>query len=84
MSVGTILLIAVAVFIMVIMHRVAHGSHGAADVARVAGRGADTVGEPPVVGAEPDDGGGGAPSDHGAHGGRHGCCSSSERPRGRS
>lgn len=74
MSVGTILLIAVAVFIMVIMHRVAHGSHGAADAARVAGRGADTGGEPPVVDAKPDDVGGGVSSDHGDHGGRHGCC----------
>jgi len=46
MSAGTILLIAVAVLIMVIMYRVADGVHGTADVAPVAGRGADTEGEP--------------------------------------
>ena len=74
MSAGTILFIAVAVLIMVIMYRVADGVHGTADVAPVAGRGADTEGEPPVVGAKPDDVDGGAASDHGAHGGRHGCC----------
>ena len=47
MSAGTILLIAVAVLIMVIMYRVADGVHGTADVGPVAGRGADTEGEPP-------------------------------------
>jgi len=47
MSAGTILLIAVAVLIMVIMYRVADGVHGTAHVAPVAGRGADTEGEPP-------------------------------------
>ena len=74
MSVATILLIAMAVFIMFIMHRVAHGSHGGADAASVAGRGADAASEPPVVGAKLDDVDGGAASGQAAHGRRHGCC----------
>jgi len=37
-------------------------------------RGPDAGGESPVVGATPHDVDGGAPSSHGAHGGRHGCC----------
>lgn len=74
MSAGTILLIAVAVLIMIIMYRVAGGAHGAADAPPVAGRGTDAGGEPPVVGARPDNVDGAAASDDGAHGGRHGCC----------
>jgi hypothetical protein len=73
MGVGTILLIAVAVLIGVIMYRVADGVYGTTDGASVAGRGADTGGEPPVVGAKPEDVDDGAAAGHGAHGGRHGC-----------
>jgi hypothetical protein len=73
---GTILLIAVAVLIMVIMvimFRVADGVHGTAGAAPVAGRGVDTGGEPPLVGAKPEDVDGGAAAGHAAHGRRHGC-----------
>jgi hypothetical protein len=72
MGAGTILLIAVAVLIMVIMYRVADGVHGTADAAPVAGRGADTRGEPPLVGAKPDGVDEGAAAGHGARSGRHG------------
>jgi hypothetical protein len=74
MGVGTILLIGVAILIMVIMYRVADGVLGTADANPVAVRDAGTGGEPLLVVAKPDTVDGGATSDRGAPGGRHGCC----------
>jgi len=68
MGAGTIILVAVAVLIMVILFRVADGVHGTADGAPVASRGADTGVEQPLVGAKPDDVYEGVALDHGAHG----------------
>jgi len=74
MGAGTILLIALAVLITVIMYKVADGVHGTPDDASVAGRAVDGGGEPPLAGAKPDDVDEDAASGRGAHRGRHGCC----------
>lgn len=71
MGAGTILLISVAVLIMAIMFKVADGAPGAANVPSVAGRSANAGGEPPLIGAKPDDVDAGATAGRGTHRGRY-------------
>ena len=67
MGAGTILLVALAVLIIVILFRVADGVHGTADGAPVASRGADIGGEQSLVNAKPEGDDEGVAADHGVH-----------------
>lgn len=77
MSIGTILLIAVAVGVMFLMLRTAHSSRGAADRAGEAGREVGDlgdVGERAAADDQAENTEDGASRGH-SHGGRgHGCC----------
>jgi hypothetical protein len=73
MGAGTILLVAVAVLIAVIMYRTAGGVHGTADAAPVAVRGADAGGKPSAVGPGSGDADGDVRSGHRVRDSSRGC-----------